>query len=248
MRVLKIIAKAAVAFYDELFFHFVGGLAHVLCWLLVIPGPFALAGVYAIGQRSVRGKGVNWRLIWDTIKEFGVRSFLLSLIILLGAAVVTANLWFYNVPELPPFLASIAVWMTPFFIIVGVVWMGVAFYAQAFLMELEDPTMLVVLRNSLFLTVLKPLNTLGFLSVSALATGLSIALPVLIVVLPGFLATLSLTAVRTLMAELTERAEAMSRAEESNDPDADDQDKESTGEIVFPEQASQQDNGSSTQD
>ncbi len=46
MRVLRIIAKAAVAFYEELFFHAIVGLAHLVCWLLVIPGPFALAGIY----------------------------------------------------------------------------------------------------------------------------------------------------------------------------------------------------------
>jgi len=235
MRVLKIIAKAAVAFYEELFFHFVVGLAHVLCWLLVIPGPFALAGVYAIGQRSVRGKAVNWRLIWDTIKEFGPRSFLLFLIIVLGFAIVAVNIWFYNTPEVSPFPASVKVWTTPIFVIIGVLWTGVAFYAQAFLMELEDPKMLVVLRNSLFLTVLKPLNTLGFLLISALVTALSIALPVLLVVLPGFLSTLSLTAVRTLLADLTERAEAMDRDEESDDGG----DQNGAGEIATAGEAAQ---------
>ncbi len=243
MRVLKIIGKAAVAFYEELFFHSAVGLAHLACWLLVIPGPFALAGVYGIGQRAVREKAVNWRLIWDTIREFGVRSFLLFLIILLGYAIVAVNLWFYNVPEISPFPASVAVWTTPIFTIIGVLWTGVAFYAQAFLMELEDPKMLVVLRNSLFLTVLKPLNTLGFLLVSALVTALSIALPVLLVVLPGFLATLSLTAVRTLLADLTERAKAMDRDEESDGL----ADQDSTGEIATAGQASQQDADTSAQ-
>jgi hypothetical protein len=230
MRVLRIIAKAAVAFYEELFFHAIAGLAHLVCWLLVIPGPFALVGIYAIGQRAVRGKAVNWRLIWDTIREFGVRSFLLFMIILFGFAIVAVNIWFYNVPEVSPFPASVAVWTTPIFVIIGVLWTGVAFYAQAFLMELEDPKMLVVLRNSLFLTILKPLNTLGFLLVSVLATALSIALPVLLLVLPGFLATLSLAAVRTLIAELTERAEAMDRDAESDD--AGDQDGPGESAIV----------------
>jgi uncharacterized membrane protein YesL len=242
MRVLRIIAKAAVAFYEELFFHAIAGLAHLLCWLLVIPGPFALAGIYAIGQRAARGKAVNWRLIWDAIKEFGVRSFLLFLIVLAGFAIVVVNLWFYNVPELSPFPASVKVWTTPIFVIIGVLWTCVAFYAQAFLMELEDPKMLVVLRNSLFLTVLKPLNTLGFLLVSVLATALSIALPVLLLVLPGFLSTLALTAVRTLMADLTERAEAMNRDEASDVLD----DQDGAGEILAAEKAAQQDVDTST--
>ncbi|MCJ7549090.1 MAG: hypothetical protein MUQ30_05355 [Anaerolineae bacterium] len=244
MRVLKIIGKAAVAFYEELFFHFGAGLVHIVCWLLIIPGPFALAGIYAIGQRAARGKAVSWRLIWDTIKEFGVRSFLLFLIILVGFAIVAVNLWFYNTPEISPFPASVKVWTTPIFIIIGVVWAAVAFYAQAFLMELEDPKMLVVLRNSLFLTVLKPLNTLGFLLVSALVTALSIALPILLVVLPGFLSTLSLTAVRTLMADLTERAKTMDKDKEAVDLE----DQNGAGETATEGQASQQDDDRSPQE
>jgi len=244
MRVLKIIGKAAVAFYEELFFHFAAGLGHLLCWLLVIPGPFALAGIYAIGQRAVRGKAVNWRLIWDTIKEFGVRSLLLFLIVLVGFAIVAVNLWFYNVPGISPFPASVKVWTTPIFIIIGVLWTGVAFYAQAFLMELEDPKMLLVLRNSLFLTVLKPLNTLSFLLVSAVATALSIALPVLLVVLPGFLSTLALTAVRTLIADLTEQALAANRDEEPDAPD----DADGADEIEPAGQAFQHDADTSAQE
>lgn len=244
MQALRIIAKAAVAFYEELFFHFIAGLAHVVCWLLVIPGPFALAGIYAIGQRAARGKSVSWRLIWEAIKEFGVRSFLLFLIILFGYAIVASNLWFYNVPELSPFPASVKAWTTPIFIMIGVLWTSVAFYAQAFLMELEDPKMLVVLRNSLFLTALKPLNTVAFLLASVLATALSVALPILVPVLPGFLSTLSLTAVRTLMADLTERAEAIDRAEESDDPD----DQDGVGDVATAGRMSQLDDQTSTQE
>ena len=73
MSALRIIGKAAVAFYEELFFYFTLGLGHLLSWLLIIPGPFVLAGVYTISQRSVRGLGVKWSLIWDGIKQFGVR-------------------------------------------------------------------------------------------------------------------------------------------------------------------------------
>lgn len=242
MRVLKIIGKAAVAFYEELFFHFAVGLAHIGCWLLVIPGPFALAGIYAIGQRAAREKAVNWRLIWDTVKEFGVRSFILFLIILFGFAIVVINVWFYNTPEISPFPPSVKVWITPIFIFIGVLWTGVAFYAQAFLMELEDPKMLVVLRNSLFLTILRPLNTLGFLLVSVLVTALSVALPILLVVLPGFLSTLSLIAVRTLLADLAERTEAMDSDEDSGE--ADNQDR--SGEMSTAERATQPSSDRST--
>lgn len=223
MPILKIIGKAAVAFYEELFFYFLSGLGHMICWLLVIPGPFALAGVYTIGQRAVRGLGVKWRIIWDGFKEFGLRSFLLFLIILLGYAIVAANLVFYNSPELSPFSDQVALWTTPLFVVLGLMWTGVAFYAQSFLMELKEPTIPIVLRNSLFLTILRPVTTLLLIIISGLVIVVSVLLPVLVLVAPGFLSVLSLTAVRTLITQLTEKAEAMrdDQGDEESDEDTD---------------------------
>lgn len=217
MKFLRIVAKAAVAFYDELFFHFLGGLIHLVSWLLIIPGPFALAGIYAIGQRAVRGKGVNWRLLWDNVKEFGARSLLLFFITVFGFALVGANLYFYNTPEISPFPASVAAWTTPLFIVLGVLWLAVVFYAQSFLVELEEPKLKMIYRNSLFLAILKPLQTAGFLMVALLATALSVALPILLLVLPGFLTTLSLTAVRTLIAELNDQMAAIAASDTDGD-------------------------------
>ncbi len=221
MRVFRIIGKAAVAFYDELFFFFLVGLIHTACWLLIIPGPFALAGVYIVGQRAVRGMGVSWGLIWGGVKEFGGRAFLLFLIVLLGYGILASNLWFYATPEVSPFPTSVTTWLIPIWIVLGLLWTGVVFYAQSFLMELEEPRMLLVLRNSLFLTILHPIQTLILVIVSILALVLSIVLPVLLTVYPGFVSVLSLTAVRTLVADLAERADALKQSsEEEGDEEA----------------------------
>ena len=226
MRILRIIGKAAVAFYEELFFYLLAGLGHLVCWLLIIPGPFALAGIYTIGQRAVRGLGVKWRLIWEGIKEFGLRSLLLFAITLAGYATVATNLIFYNRPELSPFPESLAVWLTPLFVILGLIWTGIVFYAQAFLMELEEPTIRIVLRNSLFLTILRPITTLVLLIVSLVVIAISVLLPILVLAAPGFLSVLSLTAVRTLVTELSEQ-EAMLRSDvEVDDTEEEPQDNE----------------------
>jgi uncharacterized membrane protein YesL len=221
MRVIRIIGKGAVAFYDELFFFMLVGLINLLCWILIIPGPFALAGIYTIGQQSVRAKGVNWRMVWDGVKEYGVRSLLLALIIAAVYGIIGMNLWFYANPEMSPFPASVAVWTTPIFAIFGLLWTGVTFYAQSLLVELQEPKMGLVLRNALFLTVLQPVQTLALLIVSLLSLALSIALPVLLIVWPGFVACLALTATRQLISDLTERAAAASGDAESEE-DADD--------------------------
>ena len=217
MRVLRIIGKGAVAFYDELFFYMVVGLINLVCWIFIIPGPFAIAGIYAISQQAVRSKGVNWALIWDGVKEYGLRSLALFLILIAVYAVVGANVWFYLDPNVSPFPPGVALWTTPVFLLAGLIWTGVTFYAQALLMELQEPKMGLVLRNGLFLTLLQPFQTLGLLIVSLLSLILSIALPLLLIVWPGFISCLAVTAARELITDLRERAETMGIGQEGDE-------------------------------
>jgi len=193
--------RAARSFYDELPFHVIAGLAHLLAWLLVLPGPFALSAVYTIGQKAIRGIGVSWGVIWSGAKEFGLRSLLLAIVVVAGYGIVAANLWFYNTPGISPLPATLTALATPLFIGIGLVWTMIAFYAQSFLMELEQPGLREALRNSLSLTVLKPLPTLFLTVVALVALAIAFVVPPLLVLLPGFVSTLSLTAVRMLVAE-----------------------------------------------
>jgi len=221
MRFFKIVAKAAVSFYEELFFFSLTGLIYVIGFVLVIPGPFALAGIYRISQRAVRGKAVKWRIVWQGVKEFGLRTLLVFVLIVLGYVLLLTNLWFYNSPEISPFPADIGVWVTPLWALLILLWSGVAFYATAFLFELKEPKILLVLRNSLFLTVLRPIQTLLFLVISVLALVISVALPVLLTVSPAFIATLSVTAVRTLVTDLKEQAEQRQAVEQGEEGEED---------------------------
>jgi uncharacterized membrane protein YesL len=221
MRFFKVVAKAAVSFYEELFFFFLTGLIYVIGFILIIPGPFALAGIYRISQRAVRGKAVKWRIVWQGVKEFGLRTFLIFVLIVLGFVLLLTNLWFYNSPEISPFAADVGVWVTPLWILLILLWSGVAFYATAFLFELEEPKTFMVLRNSLFLTVLRPIQTLLFLIVSVLALVVSVALPILLTVSPAFIATLSVTAVRTLVTDLKEQAEQRQAGEQGAEGEED---------------------------
>lgn len=249
MRVFRIVVKAALAFYEELLYHFLYGLIFVAGVLIAILGPaaltgvftqgpgaiwgllttalllivfipFALAGVYTIGQKAVRGLGVKWEIIWTGIKEYGPRSLLLALIILVGYGLIAVNIWFYNTPEASPFPPSAAPWLTVIWVAIGLVWTGIAFYAQSFLVELKEPRMLSIMRNSLFLTMLHPIQTLFFLLISVAATGISVVIPVLLIVAPGFISTLSIGAVRTLVTALVERVETAAAEEEEEAEEA----------------------------
>ncbi|HOU13007.1 MAG TPA: hypothetical protein PKZ84_07805 [Anaerolineae bacterium] len=205
MQALRITIAAAKAFYEEMLFFFMTGAILFVATLLIIPMPFALIGVWMVAHRAVRGLGINWSLYWQAIKEYGLRSLWLTLILILGYVLLASNVWFYLTPEVSPLPDSAAAWILPILIIVGLVWTGITFYAHAFLIELEEPKLVAILRNGFSISFISPLTTLILLVVALLLTALSIVIPVLLIALPGFIATLSITAVRTLITAIREK-------------------------------------------
>ncbi len=205
MQTVRIIIDTAKAFYEEMLFFIVTGGILIAATFLVIPMPFALVGVWMIAHRAVRGLGVNWGLYWRAVKEYGLRSMQLTLVLALGYGLLAANIWFYNTPDVSTLPAGVLVWIRPIVLIIGLVWVCISLYAHAFLIELEEPKLLMILRSSLSLAFIKPAPTLLLLIVTVLLTVLSIAVPVLLLALPGFIATLSITAVRTFVAAVREK-------------------------------------------
>lgn len=205
MQAIRMIISAMKAYYEEILFFVVTGAILCIATPLIIPMPFALAGVWMIAHRAVRGLGVNWGLYWGAVKEYGLRSVQLTLVLALGYGLLAANVWFYSTPDVSPIPANVLAWIRPIVLIIGLVWIGMSFYAHAFLVELEEPKLLAILRSSLSLTFVKPLTTLMLLIVTLLLTALSLVVPILLLALPGFIATLSITAARTLVAAVREK-------------------------------------------
>jgi uncharacterized membrane protein YesL len=205
MQTIRIIIGAAKTYYEEMLFFFATGAILFVSALLIIPLPFALVGVWMVAHRAVRGLGVNWRLYWEAVKTYGLRSLWLTLVLALGYGLLAVNIWFYTAPDVSIIPGSVLVWIRPIVFIVGLLWIGVSFYAHAFLIELEEPKLLTILRSSLSLTLVTPLTTLALIIGTLLLIGASIMVPILIPALPGFIATLSITALRTLVAAVREK-------------------------------------------
>ncbi|HOT90168.1 MAG TPA: hypothetical protein PLJ78_02290 [Anaerolineae bacterium] len=205
MEAIRIVIAAAKAYYEEMLFFFLAGAILLVATLLIIPMPFALMGVWMIAHRCVRGLGVNWGMYWEAVKTYGTKSLALTFILILGYVLLASNIWFYSTPEVSPLPANVATWILPLWVVLGLLWMGMTFYAHAFLIELEEPKLKAILRNSFSLTLASPLTTLLLLVITALLTALSIVFPLLLFALPGFIATLSVTAVRTLIAAFREK-------------------------------------------
>ncbi|MGC9397663.1 MAG: hypothetical protein ACP5HM_00830 [Anaerolineae bacterium] len=212
MNAFKIIWKSLRVYYSELFPLVLMGLATVAATFLVIPAPFALAGLWYVTRRSVEGRSTKWYDFWEGVKRYGPRNLLNALLALFGYLVIATNIWFYNNPAVSPLPDQAALWLTALWLMLILLWTAVNFYWLAFQMEMEEPRFWLSLRNSLFLTLLNPIQSLVFLLVAALLAALAIVVPPLIILFPAFIATLSTTAVKTMLAPILERQKELEEA------------------------------------
>lgn len=209
MNAFKIIWKSMRAFYSEVFPLVLMGVVTVVLSILVIPAPFAWAGLWTIGQRSVEGRSTKWRDYWYGVKRHGPRNLLNTLFAVLVYLLIASNLWFYNNPAVSPVSRQVALWLTAFWLVATLLWTAVIFYWLAFQLEMEEPKFWLSLRNSVFLTLLNPIQSLIFLILVAILTTLTVVVPPLVVVYPGFIGTLSTAAVKTLLVPILERQEEL---------------------------------------
>ena len=74
MQAIRIVISAVKAYCEEIPFFIITGAILCVATLLIIPMPFALAGVWMIAHRAVRGLGINWKLYWEAVKKYGLQS------------------------------------------------------------------------------------------------------------------------------------------------------------------------------
>ncbi|MBN2004074.1 MAG: hypothetical protein JXA21_12030 [Anaerolineae bacterium] len=221
MKSARILIETAKVYYDDMLHFAMMGSVTALSFLLILPAPVTSAGMWAVAQRAVRGVGITWEHYGDGIKTYWKRNFSLSLILLVGYALALLNLWFYAASGASPFSDTVNRVMVPFWIVLTLLWSGVAFYAQPFLVELETPTLRLILRNSLFLAVLNPVTTLALLVATALLITISCIAPPLFLLTPGMILLLRLTAMRTCVQNAIEKQAAMKKPEENPSSESD---------------------------
>lgn len=213
MKFVRIVVETAKIFYDYLMHFALMGGATLLSFVIILPAPFTASGLWVVTQRAVQGKGIKWRHYGSGIKTFGVRNLGLSLVLVVGYVVALVNLWFYLTPDVSPFPDFIIYVIIPVCILATLLWTGIAFYAAPFLIEMESPNLRLILRNSLFLTLLNPLTTLLLIALSIALLVLCYYLPVLFLFAPGFIALLRLVAVRMCVEDAREKKAAYAEAE-----------------------------------
>ena len=213
MTLFKVLWQPLKLYYEELFPLLLMSGVTVFSWVLIIPGPFALAGLWHVAQRVVRGRGISWHDYWQGAKLYGGKTWLTVLLEVGGIGLLLLNVWFYNADVSPVTSATLLLLIDSFLLLLGMALLGTFFYLEAFLLEQEETSIKMALRNSFYLTLLHPINTLIWAAVSWLILILSVIVPIFLFVTPGYLVLLSLVAMRTLVKPLIAAHEAQQAGE-----------------------------------
>lgn len=182
-------------------YHSMIGLAALnLLWLAlsltVLLLPPATAGLYAVTNSVAHGKGQQWHVFRDNARRYAGISLRWALLNGIFIAVLFVNLTFYEATE-----SALGGVVQIVLIVGGLLWLATQFYFWPFLIEQEQKSVRVGLKNALFLTLAEPLYTAVILSTAALAGLLSV-----VTVLPLAVFTLSfisLLANRAVVERLT---------------------------------------------
>jgi uncharacterized membrane protein YesL len=217
MKIFKIMWRSLIIGYETLFSLLLMGATTLLATVPIITAPFAWAGMRYIAQRAVEGRSTTWADYWQGIKQYGPRNVANQLLLILFFGSALGNLWFYNNPAVSPLPPEIVPWLSGVWIVGMVIGSGVAFYLLAFQMEMAEPRFWSSLRNSLFLTLLRPIQTLiAVLFLLIVAVGIRFVPPI-ILLYPGLLAVLSANTVKTFLKAITASQETQERPEKSGE-------------------------------
>lgn len=148
--------------------------------LTIVLLPPATVGVFAITNSIARGKGQQWDVFWTNARRYGWISARWALINVAVVAVFVVNMMYYGKLD-----NTLGVFMSIALIVVGLGWLTLQFYFWPFVIEQEQKSVRIALKNSLFLTLAEPLYTAVMVSTAALAIAISVAtvLPLAVFVL-----------------------------------------------------------------
>lgn len=183
---------------DEFFMLVLTNAVTLLLLIPLVTAPPALAGLWVVGNRVVRGQTVTWRDYFGGFRSYFGRAWALAALHLVAALALASNLWFYT-PGNNPFdlspqacLLIRAAWIG-----VGIFWLLFSQYFLPLLMEQEDRRLRVTLRNAAALLVMRPGFAVTLLVLIALTGAISTLFTA-----PWFVITLSFWAVLTNKAVL----------------------------------------------
>lgn len=168
---LRVISQAVADWWDDLVNMAVINLIWIVCWLTIILGPPATLGIYHVTNRLAHGESLGPRGLLEGGKRYFLQSWLWMLLNLAAVAIILLNFWFYAAFE-----ETWADLLKAFFVLLGIGWLIVQFYALPYLMEQERKNIGIALRNGLFNALAAPGYTLVIFSFAVFVVVLSVGL------------------------------------------------------------------------
>jgi uncharacterized membrane protein YesL len=179
----------------------------LLLSILVLTWPAATAGLFSLVASVVREEfddathETRFSEFWAGFRAHGVRTTLLTLIVVLGLGVIVVALLFYGRGPTEPLR-----WLVGPIGLIGLVWVAAQLFAFPLLLQRPDLSPVGVLREALLIAVSYPLVTIPLLLTSLILTAAAAILlgPVLLV----FFSAIAMLQTVTLRLLLIERGES----------------------------------------
>lgn len=181
----RTLREAIINWWDAWVNWVVIGLVWMLCWLTIVLGPPATFSLYHLAHRSITGEAPDARNMFEGGKLYFLKSWGWFLSIVFVVAIVVGNIYFYT-----GIAQTWAVFLRSIIAIIGIIWLGLQFYALPFFMIQESKSILMAWRNS----SITALTSLGYTLMIWLAIGV-IIIPCIITLIPFFLGAPALIAV-----------------------------------------------------
>ncbi len=145
----------------------VGLAAMNFVWLMlsltVVLLPPATAGMYVVTHSIAHGTGAHFSDYWSGMRQYAWISYRWALVTVSAGAVWAVCFRFYGAVA-----SDLGVVVQAVLVTVGLVGLAVQLYVWPFLMEQQDKTLRLALKNALFLSLANPVYALALLAIVAL--------------------------------------------------------------------------------
>lgn len=148
----QFLGRSALLIYDELFLLLALSVLQAVCILVVLPAPPVAAGLNVIANRMAREQRVNFGFFREGFKEYFWKSY--QILGIWGAviALLGFNIYFYVNQVDGPFRYVGFLW-----VYLSAFWLGMLPFLLPVMIEMEEPTLWLVYRNTFILLLRTPL-------------------------------------------------------------------------------------------
>lgn len=153
--------------------------ANLLTLALFVPivtGPPALAGLHNLGFYIVNEKRIEFSFFWEGFKDYFLDSWKLVALNVIVCGVLGVDIWFYlvNVRGAWQVVGFVGVWLL-------LIWALAQLYTFPLLVQQQERKLFLLIKNAILLTLAYPGFSLAATVLLVLALTLSLALPVVFI-------------------------------------------------------------------